>query len=91
MLVDRKREREELDRLLAMPSAQLVAVSGRRRLGKTTLLRHWAQQSGHSISIVLQRQALPKLQDVMQRSIPSACTHSLGLRMTCAMQDDSAH
>lgn len=47
MLVDRKRELEELDRLLKLPSAQLVAVSGRRRLGKTTLLRHWAQTSGH--------------------------------------------
>ncbi len=47
MLVDRKRELDELNRLLAMPSAQLVAVSGRRRLGKTTLLRHWAQTSGH--------------------------------------------
>jgi uncharacterized protein len=47
MLIDRKREQEELNRLLAAPSAQLVAVSGRRRLGKTTLLRHWAQGSGY--------------------------------------------
>lgn len=47
MLVDRKRELEELNRLLTIPTAQLVAVSGRRRLGKTTLLRYWAQNSGH--------------------------------------------
>ena len=47
MLIDRKRELEELNRLLTLPSAQLVAVSGRRRLGKTTLLHHWAQSSGH--------------------------------------------
>lgn len=45
MLVDRKRELDELNRLLAAPVAHLVAVSGRRRLGKTTLLRYWAQQS----------------------------------------------
>lgn len=47
MLIDRKRELEELNRLLTTPAAQLIAVSGRRRLGKTTLLRYWAQNSGH--------------------------------------------
>jgi len=46
MLVDRKRELDELNRLLAAPAAHLVAVSGRRRLGKTTRLRYWAKQSG---------------------------------------------
>lgn len=47
MLVDRERELAELNDLLTMPAARLVAVTGRRRLGKTTLLLHWAQTSGH--------------------------------------------
>ncbi len=47
MLVDRERELEELNALLAAPSARLAAVTGRRRLGKTTLLLHWAKKSGH--------------------------------------------
>jgi AAA+ ATPase superfamily predicted ATPase len=47
MLVDRAREMQELNNLLQSPAARLVAVSGRRRLGKTTLLVHWAKTSGH--------------------------------------------
>ncbi len=47
MLVDRERELEELNALLTAPAARLVAVTGRRRLGKTTLLLHWAKTSGH--------------------------------------------
>ncbi len=47
MLVDRIREMKELNTLLQFPAAKLVAVSGRRRLGKTTLLVHWARNSGH--------------------------------------------
>ncbi len=43
MLIDRERELEELDALLKSPSARLAAVVGRRRLGKTTLLIHWAR------------------------------------------------
>ncbi len=45
MLVDRERELDELNALLGVPAARLVAVSGRRRLGKTTLLIHWARTS----------------------------------------------
>jgi hypothetical protein len=45
MLVDRERELDELNALLDTPMARLVAVSGRRRLGKTTLLIHWARTS----------------------------------------------
>lgn len=45
MLIDRERELDELDILLKAPSARLVAVVGRRRLGKTTLLIHWARMS----------------------------------------------
>lgn len=40
MLVDRQRELEELNGLLHGRSSRLVAVSGRRRLGKTTWLVH---------------------------------------------------
>ena len=47
MLVDRQRELEELNGLLHGRSSRLVAVSGRRRLGKTTLLVHWAKTSNH--------------------------------------------
>jgi AAA+ ATPase superfamily predicted ATPase len=46
MLVDRERELDELNALLTTPAARLVAVTGRRRLGKTTLLLHWARTSG---------------------------------------------
>ncbi|MFN8489601.1 MAG: ATP-binding protein [Caldilineaceae bacterium] len=46
MLIDRERELEELNLLLAEPQAHLLAVSGRRRLGKTTLLVEWARRSG---------------------------------------------
>ncbi|MCP5010671.1 MAG: ATP-binding protein [Aestuariibacter sp.] len=47
MLVDRAREMQELNNLLQSPAPRLVAVSGRRRLGKTTLLVHWAKSSTH--------------------------------------------
>ncbi len=47
MLVDRERELDELNGLLTAPASRLIAVTGRRRLGKTTLLLHWAKTSGH--------------------------------------------
>ena len=43
--VDRQWELRELDELLAAQGAQFVVVYGRRRVGKTTLLLHWAQQT----------------------------------------------
>lgn len=46
MVVDRERELDELNAVLNAPAARLLAVSGRRRLGKTTLLVHWARTSG---------------------------------------------
>ena len=45
-LIDRDHELEELNWLLQEGRAHLLAVSGRRRLGKTTLLLEWAAQSG---------------------------------------------
>lgn len=47
MLVDRERELSELNALLQSARSSLLAVVGRRRLGKTTLLVHWARASGH--------------------------------------------
>jgi AAA+ ATPase superfamily predicted ATPase len=44
--VGRKRELEELNRILSQRGAQFILVYGRRRVGKTTLLLHWAEQSG---------------------------------------------
>lgn len=46
MLIDREKELAELNLLLEEPGAHLLAVSGRRRLGKTTLLLEWARRSG---------------------------------------------
>lgn len=46
MLIDRETEVEELNFVLAEKGAHLLTVSGRRRLGKTTLLVEWAKMSG---------------------------------------------
>lgn len=45
--VDRNRELEELNDILSQPGAQFILVYGRRRVGKTTLLLHWAERSGN--------------------------------------------
>ena len=44
--VGRKRELEELNRTISKRKAQFILVYGRRRVGKTTLLLNWAEQSG---------------------------------------------
>jgi AAA+ ATPase superfamily predicted ATPase len=44
--IGRKLELEELNRILSQRGAQFILVYGRRRVGKTTLLLHWAEQSG---------------------------------------------
>ena len=50
MFVDRAPELAFLNRVLARQQhpgpGQMVMLYGRRRLGKTTLLRHWAEASG---------------------------------------------
>ena len=43
MLFDRKQEIEELNFILNEPGSHFLMVSGRRRLGKTTLLVEWAR------------------------------------------------
>jgi AAA+ ATPase superfamily predicted ATPase len=44
--VDRDAELADLNRIAARPGGQFIIVYGRRRVGKTTLLLHWAQNSG---------------------------------------------
>ena len=44
--VDRHDELDELNQLGRIAKSQFITVYGRRRVGKTTLLLHWAQQSG---------------------------------------------
>ena len=44
--IGRSRELEELNRILSQGGAQFILVYGRRRVGKTTLILHWADQSG---------------------------------------------
>ena len=44
--VDRKSELDELNEILAQHGAQFILVYGRRRVGKTTLLLHWAERTG---------------------------------------------
>ena len=44
--VDREAELDSLNRVAARPGSQFIIVYGRRRVGKTTLLLHWAQHSG---------------------------------------------
>ncbi len=49
MFVDRQAELAFLDSILERrrpTTAQLILLYGRRRVGKTVLLRHWAEQSG---------------------------------------------
>lgn len=44
--IDRNRELEELNHILLQRGAQFILVYGRRRVGKTTLLLHWAEDTG---------------------------------------------
>lgn len=44
--IGRHREIEELNRIISQRGAQFILVYGRRRVGKTTLLLNWAEQSG---------------------------------------------
>jgi AAA+ ATPase superfamily predicted ATPase len=44
--VHRSQEMADLNRLTRRPEPCLVLVYGRRRVGKSTLLQHWAKQSG---------------------------------------------
>jgi AAA+ ATPase superfamily predicted ATPase len=47
--VGRQRELDELNQVLAQGGAQFLLVHGRRRVGKTTLILRWAQQTGRPV------------------------------------------
>jgi AAA+ ATPase superfamily predicted ATPase len=64
--VDRQTEMAELNRLLAIPGGQFIPIYGRRRVGKTTLLLHWAQQTKR-----------PYIYWVARRETAEASRHSL--------------
>ena len=50
-IVGRKREKEELDRIFRSPNSELVVVYGRRRVGKTFLIReHFGNQISFEIT-----------------------------------------
>jgi len=46
MFVDRERDLADLDDIRQRAGAQFIVVSGRRRVGKTTLLLEWARRLG---------------------------------------------
>ena len=46
MFINRKEELKRLEDVCQRPGAQLVALYGRRRIGKTTLLTHWINKRG---------------------------------------------
>lgn len=65
MFVDRQQELAYFNGVLAQARsgpAQLLLLYGRRRLGKTTLLQHWARYSGLSTTYWLADQGPPALQ-----------------------------
>jgi len=64
--VDRKSELDELNRLYQSATGVFLSVYGRRRVGKTTLLLHWAKQMG-----------LPYLYWVARRETADATRQSL--------------
>ncbi len=63
---DRKAEIAELNQMLTDPGSQFVLIYGRRRVGKTTLLLHWAQETGR-----------PTIYWMAKRETPDACRRSL--------------
>lgn len=44
--INRRQELDTLNNLIRQPGAQFIMLYGRRRIGKTTLLTHWASQTG---------------------------------------------
>ena len=51
MFVNRKKELQRLEDVCRRPGAQFVALYGRRRIGKTTLLTHWLGKRGHDEAV----------------------------------------
>ena len=53
MFYAREKDLSDLNEILGRPGAQFMVVSGRRRVGKTTLLLEWARRSVHLGSLCL--------------------------------------
>ena len=45
LIVAREKEKAELERLMNEPTAQMLAVYGRRRIGKTFLIREYFEDN----------------------------------------------
>lgn len=75
--VGRQKELNELNTLLTEGGAQHVLVYGRRRVGKTTLLVHWAQQTG-----------LPTVYWVASRDSPAQLRRSFMRALWTALYPD---
>jgi AAA+ ATPase superfamily predicted ATPase len=60
--IGRKQELKKLNELAAEPGAQFLILYGRRRIGKTTLLLHWAQESGLHFTYWVANRLSPALQ-----------------------------
>ncbi len=60
--IGRSREMAQLDALAAEPDAQFLIMYGRRRVGKTTLLLHWAEASGLPYVYWVANRLFPALQ-----------------------------
>src|SRR3972149_9410266 len=56
----RQAERRELNPLLDNPRPQLLVTYGRRRVGKTRLLLHWAEQTGRPLLYWVARREPPE-------------------------------
>ena len=50
LFVGREKEREEFRQLLRKKTASLVVCEGRRRIGKSTLIRECAKDADHFLS-----------------------------------------
>ena len=82
MFVDRQEELSFLDQLLSRKKpgpAQLILIYGRRRVGKTALLNHWAEQSG-----------LPYTYWVADKETPAAQRRSLFAKLMDMLEEQTA-
>lgn len=59
--VGRESDLRELNEAIARPGAHFVLIYGRRRVGKTTLLLQWAQQTGRPVIYWVAKRDLPAL------------------------------
>lgn len=78
MFVDRQAELSFLNQLLTRKRpgpAQLILLYGRRRIGKTALLKHWAEQSGVPYTYWLATKEPPAIQ---RRSLVTRLTNMTG-------------